>query len=88
MAHGEPITSVNWNFPTTSSVSGYACTSCGIFVYHGTAHVCWSAGLSATPHKCPCCDGWGKRDAVRSADSVTQRLEDCPSCSGSGVIWR
>ena len=41
-----------------------------------------------TPYKCPCCDGWGKRQEVRSADTEAYREVACPSCGGTGVVWR
>ena len=34
------------------------------------------------PHKCPVCDGEGKKANMR-----THQIEDCPSCQGSGVVW-
>lgn len=37
------------------------------------------------PHKCPCCDGWGKRPK-RNAEGNWEDT-DCPSCSGTGVVW-
>ena len=40
-----------------------------------------------TPHKCPCCDGWGTRHH-RSGDANfgAQEEIDCPSCD-DGVVW-
>lgn len=37
------------------------------------------------PHKCPCCDGWGKRPK-RNAEGNWEDT-DCPSCGGTGLVW-
>lgn len=41
------------------------------------------------PYKCPCCDGWGKREIPLTGlgTSATPEKTDCPSCKGRGVIW-
>jgi DnaJ-class molecular chaperone len=47
------------------------------------------APLSAnnrTPHKCPACDGWGKRQVLPVLTTVPQH-ETCAACHGAGVVW-
>lgn len=60
------------------------CSVCGKFdvlrdeVYY---HRCGDTP-SKTPHKCPACDGWGKRRQVAGGVKLT-----CPACNGKGVVW-
>lgn len=42
--------------------------------------------MSQTPHKCPCCDGWGVRE-VWTTISTTPERRSCQSCGGTGVVW-
>lgn len=73
------------------------CSNCGAAYDVSTVHVCTSTGIrlapfqfeypKTTPHKCPCCDGWGQRNAVKPIDNVSERLIPCSACNGSGVIW-
>lgn len=66
--------------------------TCNVWHDANQVHQCQSPMLSfgstrTTPHKCPCCDGWGQRNCVKPIDSVSERMETCAACSGSGVIW-
>lgn len=38
------------------------------------------------PYKCPCCDGYGKRQVIR-AMMTNINFEPCGSCGGTGVVW-
>lgn len=38
------------------------------------------------PHKCPCCDGYGRRE-VAQAMGTTIRYEQCHACKGTGIVW-
>lgn len=47
------------------------------------------SGATATglrPYKCPCCNGYGKRQIIRSM--MTNIIyAPCYSCGGQGVVW-
>lgn len=37
--------------------------------------------------KCPCCDGWGKREVYKlMSTSATPDIVDCTACDGKGYI--
>lgn len=36
----------------------------------------------STPHKCPACDGWGKRPS-----GLYGMEYECSACGGTGVVW-
>ncbi len=39
-----------------------------------------------TPYKCPCCDGWGKRQVpVYGYNEYEERV--CLACNGTGLVW-
>jgi hypothetical protein len=38
-----------------------------------------------SPHKCPVCDGWGKRKGSSLYDCDV--AYDCSACGGTGVVW-
>ena len=47
-----------------------------------------------TPHKCPCCDGFGIRTIhehmITTAAAITtipERKTECAACQGTGIIW-
>lgn len=43
-----------------------------------------------TPHKCPCCDGWGHRTPPPLENATSAALPapvPCVACKGSGVVW-
>jgi len=42
-----------------------------------------------TPHKCPCCDGWGQREVWQPywGTSTVPMTKPCTACGGSGVVW-
>lgn len=40
-----------------------------------------------TPHRCPCCDGWGSRVDPWPEGTATAGRVPCVSCGGSGVLW-
>ena len=37
------------------------------------------------PYKCPCCDGYGKRQVIRQMMTAII-YEPCQSCAGTGVV--
>ena len=39
-----------------------------------------------TPHRCPCCDGWGKRSDSRPLLVMPDPVP-CPACQGTGALW-
>lgn len=43
----------------------------------------------STPHKCPCCDGWGKRVLNEGYSHLHIGYEEviCAACHGNGVVW-
>lgn len=45
-------------------------------VPHGTS--------SKKPHKCPVCDGEGKRE--KQIDGI-RAVFNCSTCTGTGVLW-
>ena len=45
----------------------------------------WKSGPSR-PFKCPCCDGWGKRQAGLTVGTAIQ-YETCHACLGTGLVW-
>lgn len=38
------------------------------------------------PYKCPCCDGYGKRQVIRPMMTAII-FEPCQACAGTGVVW-
>ncbi len=42
-----------------------------------------------TPHKCPCCDGWGYRIVPPSGMGTDASLRQipCVACNGTGIVW-
>lgn len=38
------------------------------------------------PYKCPCCDGYGRRQVIRQMMTAII-YEPCQSCAGTGVVW-
>lgn len=40
--------------------------------------------IGRRPYKCPCCDGYGKREGRRVAKII---FEPCCTCDGTGVVW-
>jgi hypothetical protein len=77
-----------WSEPQTSiggSVCYYNCSICGTAVLSGQYHDCGGTPtltrgtiqIQTKPHKCPCCDGWGKRESTQ-----------CTACGGAGVLWK
>lgn len=38
------------------------------------------------PYKCPCCDGYGKRQVIRQMMTAII-YEPCHACAGTGVVW-
>ena len=52
--------------------------------------VSWMAQppASKVPHKCPACDGWGKRVQLSGWVTAAERSTvGCPACGGAGVVW-
>lgn len=45
-----------------------------------------SQRLNPVPHKCSCCDGWGKRETEGPIAHCPTNPE-CPACKGKGVLW-
>jgi hypothetical protein len=42
----------------------------------------------AEPKKCPCCDGWGKREIWLPIQASAEPIEkECFACYGTGVVW-
>lgn len=42
----------------------------------------------STPHKCPCCDGRGRRAPANSLTFSGQfPSETCIACKGTGIVW-
>jgi len=39
-----------------------------------------------TPYRCPCCDGWGKRDRPDAYTSTAIEKIPCLPCSGTGLV--
>lgn len=70
------------------------CGNCGVFYAPTVAHICSPPLLTvsptpqATPHKCPCCDGFGQRNVSWPIDNRTAAVETCRACGGAGVLWR
>lgn len=96
-AHGEPwpypIAATNYIYvePATVTSNMQICPKCGQWVFNSNLpHACPQITFTSTqntPHKCPCCDGWGERNAVRPIDNVSERMQPCKACNGSGIIW-
>lgn len=39
------------------------------------------------PHKCPCCDGRGKREVCSNDFTTNASKVTCQACKGTGVVW-
>lgn len=81
--HLEPGTTVitNWR----------VCSQCGAWYFANTVHACASPPVIASqssrqPYKCPCCDGYGEREA-RGALTVDSAPVPCKSCGGRGIVF-
>lgn len=80
---------------------GYACSTCGSYVWVGTDHACGGSGAirslnptsqtapSYTIQRCPVCQGRGNVPAgfYTPGDGVTSTApEDCRTCGGRGIL--
>ena len=55
---------------------------------YGWTVINWPESTTA-PHKCPACDGWGKRQVEPSGQCTADTGEvACRACSGVGLVWR
>ncbi len=82
-----------------TTVQGFAsitCQLCGMDYPLGNPHFCltrYSPPSQLTPagafHKCPACDGWGKREKAKQlSNSSCSEFVDCTACDGRGIVWR
>src|SRR5689334_841200 len=78
-----PSWSVGYIYTPPASITSTwkVCGRCSVWYDSAQPHTCSPptltvTGRKRTPHKCPCCDGWGTRGAAT-----------CAACDGKGVLW-